>query len=313
MARPQKFNAEYFSHGAQERNSKEMRALRSKFGLEGYSIALMLLEHLTDCPHFKFEQTPITLELLSGDFGCSTDLLQNIITYLVTIQFITLSENVITCPVLIDRMQPLIAKREKLRHTPDAEPVNEPENVVRAEFQQQKPEDGSFSSSHNTQSKGEDSKKQKNSVVKRAEGTPRRSLTDGDFILRLHADEFDAFVLEVKKLIAQENQGRPHSPFTWRVKTNSFESDMRSLIYKFNDGRKVQILTEMLNSYNQKMNWSAYVLDAIKITVRKSLTVNMHEPFGFTYKLLERPGEISGHKVDGVLSTAIFPLTQARN
>ena len=109
-------------------------------------------------------------------------------------------------------------------------------------------------------------------------------------------------------MILDENRGRPNSPFTWMPRTKSFESDMRSLIYRFADARKVQLLTEVMNTYNQKMNWSAYVLDAIRITVRKSLTVHMQNPFGFTYKLLERPAEICGHKYDGVLSTQIFPL-----
>lgn len=311
MARPHKFNAEYFSHGAQERNSKEMRALRSKYGLEGYAITQMLLEQLTDAPYFKIEQTPITLELLAGDFGCSTNLLQSIISYLFTIQFLSISDNVITCPALIDRMQPLIAKREKLRQTDQPETVPAGNNTADAELLEQKPHTQPFSSSDNTQSKGKDSTKQKNTVAKRDEVTQRRSLTESSFILRLQNDEFNAFVLEVRKMIAQENQGRPHNPFEWKIKTNSFESDMKSLIYKFNDGRKIQLLTEVLNSYSQKMNWSAYVLDAIKITVRKSLTVKMQEPFGFTYKLLERPAEICGHLADGVLSTKIYPIVQA--
>lgn len=311
MARPQKFNAEYFSHGAQERNSKEMRALRSRFGLEGYAITLMLLEHLTDSPYFAFDNTSLTVELLAGEFGCTSDQLQSIILYLVTIQFFTLSENALSCPALIDRMQPLIAKRKTLRSTDHSEVVSGVINPADTELPEQKPPTHVVSSPDNTHSKGKDSTKQKNTVAERPEGTPRRSLTDSNFILRLSNDEFADFVREVQRMIIQENQGRPHNPFSWKVKMNSFDADMRSLIYKFNDGRKVQILTEMLNSYNQKMNWSAYVLDAIKITVRKSLTVNMHEPFGFTYKLLERPGEISGHMADGVLSTKIYPLSQA--
>ena len=52
MARPKKNNADYFSHDADMRNHRKMKAIRAKFGLEGYAIWNMVLEVLSNAELF---------------------------------------------------------------------------------------------------------------------------------------------------------------------------------------------------------------------------------------------------------------------
>ena len=51
MARPKKENAEYFSHDADMRNHRKIRAIGNKFGLSGYGAWCILLEMLTEADY----------------------------------------------------------------------------------------------------------------------------------------------------------------------------------------------------------------------------------------------------------------------
>ena len=64
MARPRKNNAEYFSHDADMRNHRKVKAIRSKYGMQGYGVWCMTLETLTDCDNFEMTLDQIELEVL---------------------------------------------------------------------------------------------------------------------------------------------------------------------------------------------------------------------------------------------------------
>ena len=81
MARPIKDNADYFSHDADMRNDARIKAIRRKYGLEGYALWNMLLEHLTDCDFFEYEWNDLNIELLSGDFDCDPNFLKEFVNY----------------------------------------------------------------------------------------------------------------------------------------------------------------------------------------------------------------------------------------
>lgn len=57
MARPQKNNADYFSHDNSMRNNRKIKALRTKHGVFGYGVWCMLLEYLTSCENNEIQKT----------------------------------------------------------------------------------------------------------------------------------------------------------------------------------------------------------------------------------------------------------------
>ncbi len=121
MPRPEKNNADYFSHDAGMRNDPKIKALRRKYR-EGYGIYCMMLEVLTHSAYFEFEVNPLQVELLAGDFDIESALLQEIINYCVTIELFSKAEQapgvsatetkfIIYSNGLKKRLQPVIEKR----------------------------------------------------------------------------------------------------------------------------------------------------------------------------------------------------------
>ena len=82
MARPKKNNADYFPHDSGMRNDPRIKAVRSKFGIEGYAIWTMILESLTDADFFELKADPVSIEIMAGDFEIDSDKLNQIIDYL---------------------------------------------------------------------------------------------------------------------------------------------------------------------------------------------------------------------------------------
>jgi len=120
MARPIKNNAEYFSHDADMRNDLRIKAIRNKFGLEGYAIYCMLLESLTDSDGFALSFNVSDIELLAADFGITTTYLKKCIDYMLKIKLLQIvksntGEVYIKCDTLIKRFSGLLSKRKRDR------------------------------------------------------------------------------------------------------------------------------------------------------------------------------------------------------
>lgn len=112
MARPKKDNAEYHTHDKDMRNDPKIRALRKKFGHEGYAIYNMMLEVLTDSDHFRYEWNPMNIEILSGDFD--TDNLEPVIKYCTEkLQLFTIENGFIFSFQHQNRFKPLLSKRKR--------------------------------------------------------------------------------------------------------------------------------------------------------------------------------------------------------
>ncbi len=131
MARPLKQNASYFSHDADMRNNRKVKALRTRFGLEGYAVWCMMLECLTDENGFVLPWDALSIELISGDFGVEAEHLSNMVTYMVRIGLIELEEAIIRCPAHRERMQFVIDERERKRQWKQVnKAINDDENKV---------------------------------------------------------------------------------------------------------------------------------------------------------------------------------------
>jgi hypothetical protein len=142
-------------------------------------------------------------------------------------------------------------------------------------------------------------------IVTRKEAATVEELLKTDFILRCKNGEFDNFVLKVKSLCAS-------SGFTWTPVMKNIESDLRSLIYKLPDEKKIQILTECLNVYEQRINWPEYVYDAIRHTIAASKKTRIISPYKFILSILQKPAEIISSKTDGQLSNSINNILKQR-
>ena len=93
MGRPNKNNAEYFSHDADMRNDIKIKALLRRFSHTGYAVWCYLLETLTDTDFFEVDYGELNQELLAADFDVSVEELQNIIEYSCKINLLQLSED----------------------------------------------------------------------------------------------------------------------------------------------------------------------------------------------------------------------------
>lgn len=112
MARPIKNNADYFPHDADMRNDPRIKAVRRKFGIEGYGIYTMLVEYLSDCDFFTFSSDKLAIEIIAGDFDIDPDRLREILKYCIELDLFQENNLEITCKSLEKRFGPLLSKRK---------------------------------------------------------------------------------------------------------------------------------------------------------------------------------------------------------
>jgi hypothetical protein len=113
MARPNKHNAEYFSHDNSMRNDLKIKALRRKYSHKGYSIFNMMLELLTENDYFEIEWSEINIELLTPDFDIDADELNEIINYCIKLNLLQLTNGYLHCNKLTDRLEDDVLSRRK--------------------------------------------------------------------------------------------------------------------------------------------------------------------------------------------------------
>jgi len=111
MARPIKNYCDYFPHDRDMRNHRKIKAIRTKFGIEGYAIWSMLLEYLTGIDGNVFEYSESEFELIGGDFGVSVETIQLFIDYCIKLEILFLKDGFINSESLDERLKPVYIKR----------------------------------------------------------------------------------------------------------------------------------------------------------------------------------------------------------
>ena len=161
MARPVKNNADYFPHDANMRNDRRVQAVRKKFGLEGYAVYTMLKELICDSEGLVLVVDDIELELVSGDFGIESELLEDMINYFKKLDLITVSNDTeITCNDLNYSLKPMIEKRELMRNKRSVKRVCDTQTNVSVN----KTTTNKVCDTQSTQSKVKESKVEKSKV-----------------------------------------------------------------------------------------------------------------------------------------------------
>lgn len=111
MSRPEKLDADYFPHEKDFRNNLRVKALRRKFGLEGFAVLIMIQEVLTGSRCIQIELDPFHYEMLSGDFDINVEKLKPIIEYLLEINLVQIEDGFFRCNSLDASLLPLFEKR----------------------------------------------------------------------------------------------------------------------------------------------------------------------------------------------------------
>ena len=115
MARPRKNNAEWFSHDRELRNDRKVKAVRQKFGAEGYAAFVMFLEVLADAEDFKVRFSENEIDLLAGDFEIETEKLEQIVNFFLKVGLLQVEDGYLLNEHLIERLSPLTKKRASMR------------------------------------------------------------------------------------------------------------------------------------------------------------------------------------------------------
>jgi len=113
MARPIKNNCDYFSHDRDMRDHKKVKAIRSKFGITGYAVWVMLLEYLTGNDGNVFEYSDLEFELMSGDFGLPSADIKMIVDYCISLEMLFNRNGFVNSDSLDERLKSVYEKRGK--------------------------------------------------------------------------------------------------------------------------------------------------------------------------------------------------------
>lgn len=116
MGRNKKYDAEYFLHSKDFRNNLRIKALRQRFGPEGYGIICMLFEVLISHEHFIINLQVLDVELLAGDFGIDSGCLNEILEYCIKLRILRIDGDMLSSPLLDDYLTYLKDYRTKKRH-----------------------------------------------------------------------------------------------------------------------------------------------------------------------------------------------------
>lgn len=160
MARPKKYNADYFSHDCDMRNDVKLRNIRRKFGHEGYSLWNMILEFLGDCDYFEYEWTDMNIELLEPDFDMDADRIKEIVNHMLHLGLLQIKHGYITSEKFSQRLSDTLTPKRS-----DFSMENSMITQLEVSFRTE----NLVNSNGNTQSKVKESKEKKSKVDKSKE------------------------------------------------------------------------------------------------------------------------------------------------
>ena len=111
MGRPIKNNIDYFPHQRDMRNDRKIKAVRAKFGIDGYAIYNMMLEVLSESELLLISWNEMEIEMIAGDFGVESEKLIETVEYFVKIDLLQTNNGYLFCKQLEKRAEYVFAKR----------------------------------------------------------------------------------------------------------------------------------------------------------------------------------------------------------
>lgn len=134
MARPLKNNADWFSHDADMRNNLKVKALRRRFGHEGYAVWCYLLEALTNADYFELKYDDLQKELLAADFNTTPEILDEIVSTCIKLGMLNIDDDRLYSEGMRERMNVLMGERRKWREKKQRNAIFQGENPQSKEF-----------------------------------------------------------------------------------------------------------------------------------------------------------------------------------
>lgn len=160
MGRNSLNSCSYFSHDADMRNHRKVKAIRNKF-TNGYAIWSMFLEYLTGADGNVFEFSDIETELLSGDFGFSVTEIREVLNYCISLEMLFLKEGFIYSESLNERLAPVYQKRGRSKE------ASAKQRRLNGKFATETTDINSISATEKPQSKVKESKVKESKVEER--------------------------------------------------------------------------------------------------------------------------------------------------
>ncbi len=108
-----KMSASWFYHDNDMRNDIKIKALRRKFGLEGYAVYNCLLEMLSAEDWFQLKFDEVNVELYAADLDIEGERFLEIVTYCVKLQLFSLNSGTLISEALKRRFESLVELKEK--------------------------------------------------------------------------------------------------------------------------------------------------------------------------------------------------------
>jgi hypothetical protein len=184
MARPVKNYCDYFTHDRDMRNHRKVKAIRTKFGLPGYAMWNMILEHLTGSDGNEFENSTIEFELMAGDFGVSVTEIREVVDYAMNLELLFEKDGFIHSESLDERLAAVYEKR-KVNKSKSKKQLR-----VNGKFVKDNPADAVVSVTDKPQSKVNKSKVNKSKVNKSKVKEPETNLL---WFLKYYHAPFDTY------------------------------------------------------------------------------------------------------------------------
>lgn len=105
-------NVDFFRHPTDLHDDRRIKALRVKYGLEGYALYNLFLESLAGANNLELEVDDVELELLAGDYGTDKNSLSQILEEMVRLRLIQQNGNLYFSDYLNESLSTVFKKRD---------------------------------------------------------------------------------------------------------------------------------------------------------------------------------------------------------
>jgi hypothetical protein len=290
----------------------EIEALEAEHGLVGFAVYVKLLQeaYQKEDGELCMKQEGVSLwTLYARRWKMTPDKLKSILKTMISIGLfdkeIYKKDMILTSAGIKKRIEKIKKERERDRirkGSGDSPEVFPSENSGKIE--------GAGAEKGETETKTEIGNETENSsTVKRDPANDTKELLEMQFVLRLHDQEFGDYEKDLLRMIIDENEHRTQK-FVWKPTTGSFTTDVKSLIYKISDEKKTEILYNVYKINKEKLNWSLYVKNCIRITIRTSLKQAVRDPYKLTMYFILHPSNVVTEMTEGLLSKTITQIMQ---
>jgi len=239
MSRPPKNNCDYFSHDADMRNHKKVKALRSTFGVSGYAIWSMILEYLTGSDGNVFPYTDLEFELMSGDFGVPVTEIRSVVDYCIRLEMLFNKNGFINSESLDERLIAVYQKRGR------AKELSKKQLRMNGKFVSSNSESNGVSVTEIPESKVKESKV-KESKVKESTKVLSTSVDD------VPKNEFEKSILEIIREIKSEYLEAEIRPYKITNKRTKLITNRKKEFDKLWPGRNFEKACQFAFRYKAK-------------------------------------------------------------